>query len=363
MNRLFTKPNLNLSRRLFFLVLILSSIGLAVVFEASGAEALAKFGNSFYFIRQQLQWVLIGLVTLIITSFIPSKIWKVFAPIFYASGIILLIAVLIPNFGVEVKGAARWLDLGFIRFQPVEVMKMGVVAFFASWMTKHQRLGPFLTFMLIPVVLLMLQPDLGSTLIIVGISLGMFVAAGGEMTKIWLLLAAGILAICLLIIFSPYRRDRIKTFLDPSSDPLGSSYHIRQITIALGNGFWFGQGIGQSRQKYQYIPEVSTDSIFAIVAEETGFVGSVALIALLLYFTHTCFTVAQTLPSHSFEQLFATGLVIWIAGQIVLNLAAVVALVPLTGVPLPFISRGGTSLVTIMGATGILISLARRSGK
>lgn len=353
------RPRLTSGKRLFALTLLLTLIGIVVVFEASVAEAGALFDDKYYFIRQQLKWLTIGYAALITCSLIPHTVWKKMGPFIYIAGIVTLIAVLIPGIGVEVKGATRWLGVGGFRFQPVELMKAGIIMFFASWLSEHQRLGPFLTFSLLPVVLVMLQPDLGSTLVVLTISFGMYIAAGGRAVTIGTLATIGIAAVALLIAVSPYRRERVQTFLSPESDPLDSGYHIRQITLALGNGGLFGQGIGQSRQKYQYIPEVSTDSIFAIVAEETGFVGSTILIGLLAGYLHLSFSIAKSLPEHSTEQLIATGLSMWIATHMLLNLAAVVALVPLTGIPLPFISRGGSSLVTMLAATGILIALSR----
>lgn len=355
------KPSLSTGKQLFALVILLTLVGILIVFEASVAEAYAKFGDKYFFIKQQVKWLGLGFAALLVNSLIPTIVWKKLGPLIFVGGVLALIAVLIPGLGVEVKGATRWLELGGFRFQPVEIMKFGIVSYFASWLSQHQRLSPFLTFTLIPTVLVMMQPDLGSTLVLLSICFGMYVAAGGNLKSIILLGTIGIVGVSLLIASSPYRRDRIKTYLDPSSDPLGAGYQMRQITIALGNGGVFGKGIGQSRQKYQYIPEVSTDSIFAIVAEETGFVGSTALIVLFAVFIHSCFRIVRTIPE-GYEHLLATGIALWISAHILINLAAVVALVPLTGIPLPFISRGGTSLVTLMSSVGILISLSRADG-
>ncbi len=355
------KPSFNHGRKLFLLVVVLCLIGILAVFEASHIEAFHRFNDAYYFIRQQLQWLGIGLGVLIVSAMIPPTFWSKLGPLIYIVGVILLIAVLIPGIGVEVNGARRWIDLGGQRFQPVELIKLGISAFFATWLIKHQRIAPFLTFSLIPTALVMIQPDLGSTLIVLLIAFGMYVVAGGKLKEIGILFGVGIVGILLLILTSSYRRERLTTYLSPSSDPLGAGYHVRQITIALGNGGMFGLGIGQSKQKYQYLPEASTDSIFALIAEEVGFVGSTALIFIFLFYIQTAFQIVKDLPEDSFERLFATGLVIWVSGQMIMNLAAVVALVPLTGIPLPFISRGGSSLLTIMMATGILISLSRTS--
>ena len=356
-----TTSSVTAGKRLFLLVIILSLIGILAVFEASHIEAFHRFNDKYFFIKNQALWLGIGFGVLTISSLIPPLWWKRFGPLPYFVGIIFLILVLIPGLGTEVNGARRWLELGGFRFQPVEVIKFGIVVFFSSWLTKHQRTAPFLTFTLIPTALIMMQPDLGSTLVVLLIAFSIYVAAGGEVKKLFWLAGGGVALIALLILTSSYRRDRLITYLDPSHDPLGAGYHIRQITIALGNGGLLGQGIGQSKQKFQYLPEASTDSIFALVSEEIGFVGSTLLIGLFILFLHTAFQITHSLEEQSFERLFATGLTLWIAGQMLMNLAAVVALVPLTGVPLPFISRGGSSLLTVMLATGILISLSRHS--
>ena len=171
---------------------------------------------------------------------------------------------------------------------------------------------------------------------------------------------AGIALLALLIIVSPYRMKRVTTFLNPEADPLGASFQIRQIVIALGNGGLFGQGIGNSRQKFSYIPEASTDSIFSIIAEEVGFIGSVAIMLLFAAFLKLAHTICRKTPPGSYDHLLAHGILIWLGMQIVLNLSAVVALVPLTGIPLPFFSYGGTALVMILSVTGILIGIGRK---
>jgi cell division protein FtsW len=187
------------------------------------------------------------------------------------------------------------------------------------------------------------------------IASGMFFIAGGNLKQILPVAVFTVLALTLAIITSPYRLKRIKTFFNPEIDPLGASFQVRQITLALGSGGWFGQGLGNSQQKYAYIPEASSDSIFAIVAEEIGFVGSLIILGLYAIYFYSIFQISQHLPEGSFAQLFSTGLLLWIAGQTLLNLAAIVVLVPLTGLPLPFFSYGGSSLVSMLLANGILV--------
>lgn len=354
----YLQPVKTLQWWLFGLIGLLLTIGYLAIFEASATEALHLTGDQWYFIKQHTMWLVIGLVALGVGRFMPMTLWQKYAPYIYGLGIVLLVAVLIPGIGVSVKGASRWLEIGGFRLQPVEVMKFGVIVFFSSWLPRHQRVGPFLTFSLLPAIFVLLQPDLGSTLIVLTIAFALYFCAGAKLSTIISMAGAGILGVLLLILSSPYRLDRLQTYLNPTADPLGTGYHIRQITLALGNGGIFGQGIGQSRQKYQYLPEASTDSIFAIVAEETGFIGALVVLSvyLLLFFTLSKIVRQQT--PRSFEYLLAIGVTLWITIHILFNLAAVVALMPLTGVPLPFISRGGSSLVTMLFAIGMAGQLA-----
>jgi len=345
---------------LLLLTLILCALGLLFVFEASTAEAFATFGNPFYFVRQQALWLFLGVIGLTTSSFIPLSFWKKISPVLYGVAVILLIATLLPGIGREINGARRWLYFPGFSFQPVEVLKFAVVAFFARWMTDHQKIGPFLFLTLIPTGLLLLQPDMGSALIVLAIAFGMYFLAGAPLKGFALIGGLGVTALLIIILISPYRLRRLTTFLNPESDPLGASFHIHQITLALGNGGILGEGIGKSRQKFSYIPEASTDSIFAIVAEEVGFLGSVILIALFALFIRTLFQITTKTKSGSYAYLLSTGLLIWLSMQIILNLSAIVALVPLTGIPLPFFSYGGTSLMMVLFVIGILIQIGRK---
>lgn len=346
-------------RRFFVFTILLSLIGLFFVFESSVAESFQTFGEPYHFVRLQAYRLVIGLVALFITWFlVPLKLLqKLSWPIFFAS-LALLLAVLTP-LGIEIQGARRWLGLGPILFQPIELVKFTSIVFFASWLTKHQRLLPFLFFTGILAMLLLFQPDLGSLLIVLSIAFGLFFVAGGKLQQI---IPVSLLALALLVVAvfsSPYRLRRLRTFLNPSSDPLGASFHIHQITLALGNGGWFGQGIAKSKQKYSYIPEASSDSIFAIVAEELGFLGSLVILTIFfLYFRSGIQIVASKKKNH-FLFLLGAGCLIWLMSQTLLNLAAVVALVPLTGLPLPFFSYGGTSLIMTLFVSGVILNIAK----
>jgi cell division protein FtsW len=344
---------------ILFLVITISLLGLLFVFEASTAESYQLFSHPYHFLQSQSQWLGIGLLGMAATAFFPPKFWKKISPILYVISLISLIMVFIPGIGVKLNGASRWFSLGgLVLVQPIEIVKLSIILFFASWMSKHQKLIPFLFLTLLPVGLLLLQPDLGSTLIILSIAWGMFFIAGGKLKYLGSLLLFGLLAIGLLVLGSSYRRQRLMTFLNPELDPLGSSFHIRQITLALGRGGWFGQGLGQSAQKYKYIPEASSDSIMSIVGEEVGFLGFSFILGLYLILFLLIYKSAKQQKQNSFAQLTIVGILIWISSQTILNLAAIVALVPLTGIPLPFFSYGGSSLVMVLCATGIVIRLS-----
>lgn len=352
-------PSFTVEKALFFLTILISAVGLLFVFESSVAEAFSIFKNQYYFVQQQSIRLFIGFLAMGAVQFVPLSWWRTTASFFYWSSLALLAAVFIPGLSTEINGAHRWLQLGPVAFQPVELFKLSMVVFFAKWLSEHQRLGPFLALTLLPTLILLLQPDMGSLLVVISIAFGLYFVAGGKLPILTGIAGAGIILLVVAIIFSPYRMQRVTTFLNPESDPLGASFHIRQITLALGNGSWFGQGIGNSKQKYSYIPEASSDSIFAIVAEEVGFVGSTSIVGLFFVYIWLTFKIIRKTKPRSFEFLLGMGLLIWISCQIILNLAAVVALVPLTGLPLPFFSYGGSALIMVLLATGITIKIGR----
>ncbi|MEA2056264.1 MAG: putative peptidoglycan glycosyltransferase FtsW [Patescibacteria group bacterium] len=339
--------------------IVMTLIGLFFVFEASTAESYATYGHQYYFVQKQAIWMVAGIVAMIAAAKMPIKFWKKIASLLYLFSLFFLLAVFIPGIGLELNGARRWVNLGPVNFQPVEMAKLSLCLFFSAWMVKHQRLLPFIFLTGLPSLILLLQPDVGSLLILIAIAAGLFFVAGGDLKKVLPVAGLGILALTLAVVTSSYRMKRVKTFFDPSSDPLGASFHIKQITLALGSGGLLGQGLGNSRQKYAYIPEASSDSIFAIVAEEVGFVGSGVILLMFAIYFYLIYRLARQQKTGSFGQLCLYGLLIWLAGQTLLNLGAVVALVPMTGLPLPFFSYGGSSLVMVLLANGIILSAAK----
>lgn len=344
-------------RNFLLLILVFALMGVLLVYDVSVAESLTTFGHPFHFARRQLMWVGLGTGILFSTFFVPTEWWRRWAPAIFLGSIILLIAVLIPGVGTRTLGAQRRIDIGPVNIQPAEVVKLALILFFSSWLVKHQRFAPFVFFTGMVFGLILLQPNLSTASIIVFLATLLYFIAGGNWKPLVGFGSIGALILALLILAAPYRRERLLTLFNPASDPLGSSYHIRQITIALGRGGWWGQGIGLSKQKQQYIPETGTDSLFAIYAEETGFFGSILLLGAYGILLRTGYAIARK-QKDRFAFLVATGITSWIGLHTVLNVAAMVALVPLTGIPLPLISYGGSSFLSLMAGLGILARLA-----
>jgi cell division protein FtsW len=347
-----------IDRNFFYFSLALTVVGLVAVADASAPQALNTFNDQFYFIKQQAVWAVIGFIGMLLVSKINYKIWeKLATPIFIIS-LILLIVVLFPGVGSRVLGARRWIFIGPISIQPSEITKFSLCLIFAKMASERKKLKHFLLVLGLLCILVMMQPDLGTTLILAGIG---FIQIFLSDVNVWAFLGSillGGVASLLAILSSSYRRERLLTFLQQSQDPLGKSYHIRQILLSLGLGGFFGVGLGASRQKYLFLPEAATDSIFAVISEEVGFFGALILISLLLYFVIKIFKIAMNAPD-KFSQVLVAGIGAWIGVQIFLNIGSMVALVPLTGVPLPFISYGGSSLSTILVSLGIILNITK----
>lgn len=341
-------------------VIALTFFGLLMVANASVVEAFRDFNDNFYFFRLQARWVGLGFLAFIATSLVSYQKWQKISPLFLLLALAGLILVVLPRFGFLHFGARRWLSLGGVNFQPSELVKLAYITYLSAYLVKKDRAWPVLLVSALIVLLVMLQPDLGTTVIILLSGFTVYFVSGAPWWHILVSGLAGFLGGLALIFSSPYRKERFLTFLDPLRDPLGASYHIRQILIALGSGGLFGLGLGQSRQKYEYLPAVTTDSIFAVVAEELGFLGASALILVFVFLIWRGFKIAREAPDR-FGQLLATGLISWLGFQALVNLSAIVALVPLTGLPLPFISYGGSSLILVLVASGILVNISKQA--
>lgn len=347
-------------------ILIASGVG---VF-ASGAFGLLARGEthiSSVVFNHTVLGVGLGIVVLFITSIIDYKRWKRFALPLFIFSIVLTALVFVPDIGITHGGGTRWIDLGFLSFQPSETMKIGAVLFAAVYFSSiRQRVATIqygvvglLGVLALPTLLLVLQPDIG-TLGIIVVSVGaIYVAAGARMRDVVLVALIGVLLIGALALTRPYVKDRLLTFINPADNPQTEGYQIRQSLIAIGSGGVSGRGFGQGIQKFTYLPEPMGDSIFAVAAEEFGFFGSVFVVGTFLVFALRGFTVASR-AGDSFGTLLGVGIVSYLVAEAFINIAGMVGLIPLTGVPLTFFSQGGTAMLVSLGSVGILLSISKR---
>jgi cell division protein FtsW len=357
-------------RALLLAVGTLTAFGLVMVFSASEVQGWLWFHNAAYYFERQLMWLAFGVVLLWAAAHIDYHRLRPLAWPLAIVTVACLVAVLLPHFGVEVNGARRWLRLGPLQMQPAELAKIAVIIFMALWLERHrERLGsledgvvPFLALMGFVTVLVILERDLGTTLIVAGILLSQFLVAGGRKRHVLLLALIVALCVYMFIRMEPYRLQRILAFVNPWSDPLNTGFQAIQSVVALGSGGLTGLGLGQSIQKYQWLPFAHTDFIFAIVGEETGLIGTTAVLSLFALFTYRGYRVALKAPD-AFGSLLACGVTTWIALQALINIAAVTVTLPTTGIPLPFISYGGSSLAITLLAVGILLNVSTQSEK
>lgn len=349
---------------LFILPIVLSCIGLFFVFEASSLRALSESGSSFFYLQKQIIFLVIGIFLMLCLSFFNYHYWRALAFPAIVTVLILLIAVLIPGIGTKIGGARRWIDLGFFSLQPTEFAKMATIMYLASWFSvkEHKRFFSFLFLIGIIVFLVMMQPDMGTTTVIFSVSIIMYYLAGQDLRYLIGLIPVSVAGAVALIFAAPYRLKRLTAFLDPHSDPQGISYHINQVLISLANGGFTGTGLGASRQKYSFLPEAHTDSIFAILGEEVGFIGALLLIFLYFIFLYKMYELYNN-TKDVFGKLLIGGIFAYFGMQMVTNMAAMTALMPLTGVPLPFISYGGSHMLTSFILIGITLNIARQEGK
>lgn len=348
-------------RWLVGVVLMLALFGVLMVYDSSVAIAIRDFGDQYYYAKEQLKWLGIGIVAMAVLSRIDYHRWYALALPALVGAMVLLMAVFIPGFGVRALGAHRWLNFGVFILQPAELAKLVLILYLAAWFTSREK-GRFGAFLLLTGTifgLVIAEPDLGTGIILVAIALVMYFLSGASIKHFAILIPVVVIGIALLAISSPYRFARLTTFFNPESDPLGASYQIRQVLLALGSGGWTGIGIGKSRQKYEYLPEANTDSIFAIIGEEVGFFGVTLVIAAFAFLVWRVLRIAGRAPD-TFGKLLAGGIGAWIGIQSALNIGAMAALIPLTGIPLPLISYGGSSLVILLAATGIVLNMSRQ---
>jgi len=345
-------------KSLLYLTIGLTFLGVLAVADASTPQALKFFSDSFYFLRSQIVAVALGFVGLIISSRIHYSVWKRYSVAFFVLTIAMLLLVLIPGVGIKSLGARRWIDLSVVSFQPSEFVKLFFAIYVSSLVSSKKNLLSFVLPLLIVAALVMLQPDMGTTLVILSIGVSAIFVNGISFVSFISILSVGFLAGLLLIFTSTYRRERLMSFLSGVNEPLTSSYHVKQILLGLGLGGFLGSGLGQSRQKFLFLPESATDSVFVVIAEELGFVGAVIVLILISILVFRLFRIALR-SEDRFASAFSTCVGVWIGLQSFLNIGSMVVLVPLTGIPLPFFSYGGTSLIALLVSIGIVLNISR----
>jgi len=333
-----------------------------MVFDASSFISFRDFGTKYHYSTDQLIWLTLGFAGMAFFSWFDYKKFYILSIPLLITAIILLLAVFLPGIGIKVLGAHRWINLHFFVLQPAEFVKLTLAIYLAAWFSSKEkgRFGAFVLLMGLVLGLVLIEPDMGTAIIILCEATVLYFLSGGKLMHFAIALPTiGFLGLILALI-SPYRAKRLTTFLNPSQDSSGTSYHVRQILIALGNGGWLGVGLGNSLQKYAYLPENTTDSIFAIIAEEIGFIGSLCILFTLALIVWCGMRIAMS-STDPFGKLLAGGITAFLGFQMLINLGAQTALLPLTGVPLPFISYGGSALVVDLCSVGILLNVARKS--
>jgi cell division protein FtsW len=353
--------------KILWCVIALLIFGLLTLSSASSVAAYERFGNNnYYFFRQLLFGVVPGLILMYLASRIHYSKWQVFAPLIIAGGILALIAVFIPGIGFGVGNSKMWIDFKLFLFQPAELMKLAVILYLASWYDKraghahdlYYGFLPSLTIIGLISGLIMMQPDMGTMIILILIAATMFFIGGVRLRYLATAGAVASVFIWIMVKAAPYRLQRFLAFFNPQIDTLGISYQINQALLAIGSGGLWGFGIGQSRQKFNYLPETIGDSIFAIMAEELGFIRIMIVLGLFLFLAWRGLRVAMRAPD-MFSKLTAAGITSWVIIQAIINIGGITAIMPLTGVPLPFISYGSTAMVVMLGAIGILLNISR----
>jgi cell division protein FtsW len=342
--------------------------GLVMLTSASSDLAQKEFGESYYILLHQVtNGLLVGLAGFLIGAFVYYRTWEKLAIPILAVGILMLLLVFTP-LGIMQQGGERWVSLGLFTFQPGEFIKLALIIYLASWLAKipmraknfAEGFLPFLVLLGAVVTLLLFQPSTSTAIIITLAALVLYFMGGARFRFFALAALIGVVAFSLLVYLTPYRFARLQTLIDQSADPLGAGYHISQAKIAIGSGGLTGVGFGQSTTKLYYLPEPLGDSIFAIVGEEFGFIGSILLLALFTVFVIRGFAIAKKAPD-PFGRLTTIGFVSIIGIQTFVNVAAISGIIPLTGVPLPFISYGGTALAVFLTMTGIIVNISRHT--
>lgn len=351
---------------------LLLMLGLIMVLSASSVDAIDVYGNPFHIFLQQLIWMVIGVIAagMIMNLANYKNLLKRYCLLMMIVGYVLLIAVLIPGIGVRSQGSARWLGIGILHIQPSELIKFVLIVFGSLSLSNLRKpprrlkdgIAPTIFAFLIAAVLIMLQPDMGTTMVLLLTLTGLLIAAGASLKllmKFGVVLTVGALA---MAIAAPYRRQRLLSFWNPFAHPFGSGYQILQSLVSLGSGHIFGDGLGASTAKWGFLPNDHTDFIFAVIGQELGLVGDTVILLLFAALIWAGFRIAFGLKD-KFSYLLVIGLTCWIAAQSIINIGAVIGVLPVTGIPLPFVSFGGSSLVINLVAIGLILAASREAVK
>lgn len=349
------------------LVTILCLTGVVMVLSASSIASLRQYGSPWHFFIRQSGWLVVGSLGFALALRVDHQRWRRFARPGMVVCVGLLFAVLVPGIGVRTAGASRWLGTSSLQLQPSELAKLALVIFAADLLDRRAdarnwryQMMPVVGLLVVVGVLVMAQPDMGTTMVLACIAVGMLYTAGIPGRPLAGLLGGGAASFLLLAVAAPYRWRRMTAFLNPSKDPTNTGYQATQATLALSHGHVLGDGIGSSIASYGYLPNAQTDFIFAVIGEETGLLGGLLLSGLFVVFALVGTRVTCRAPSR-YAALLAAGITAWLVGQAIINIGAVVGLLPVTGVPLPFVSFGGSSLVIAMFAAGMLANIAKQS--
>ncbi len=353
---------------LAFLVAVFNLLGLVMVMSASSVVARDDHGSAWYFVVRQAAWAAAGAVALLVIARTDYHRWRRPAGPLLALALLLLGLCLVPGIGVNVNGASRWIGSGTFTFQPSELAKLAVLVWVADLLARRAAymhntqatLRPVIVVLAAVATLVMLQPNLGTTMVIAAIALSLCFVAGTPLGALAGWATCSLAAAIALALAEPYRRVRVLTFLDPWADPMDKGYQNIQSLVGLGSGGVFGEGLGASRAKWGYLPYAHSDFIFAIIGEELGLVGSIVVVGLFVLLCIIGVRIALHAPDR-FGLLLAVGVTAWFCMQAFVNIGAVIGILPITGVPLPFVSAGGSSLVFGMAAAGLLLSVARQA--
>jgi cell division protein FtsW len=355
----------------FVLLAVMLVVGFIVLTSASAPLGAQKFHDGFHYVKRQFLFGLLpGLVAFFVASRIDYRHFRRFWPHFYALSLVVLSLVFIPGLRADWGTSRSWISLFGFSFQPIEVAKVTFAIGLAGWLeavgerkladARHGLL-PFLLGLGLVAGLLMAQPDTGGVLVVAAMAMVTFLVAGAPWHHLGAIIGLGVAGLYAVIKAAPYRLARFTTFMHPELDPLGRGYHINQAFLAIGSGGLFGLGLGHSRQKFLYLPEVAGDSVMAVMAEELGFIAMMVFFALFAVFIARGFSIAKG-TSDDFGRFLVVALMSWIAVQAFLNVGSMIGLMPMTGLPFPFVSYGGTSLFATLGAMGLIASVARHTG-